>query len=190
MRYKTIMVGTKSYARIASAREAMRRKSGLKLSFEDIIMDLIDRRLELSPMDDRLKRYIEKAALEISELDGIDGILLFGSVAKGTYNKNSDIDLAIFTKSRKLDILESVMAIKGSLGSEAISLMKAGLPHSLSPIALDRGDAKAFKPFYFDLADYGIILYEKADSVSKFIDSVKWKKHRREVVKGVEVITW
>ena len=109
---------------------------------------------------------------------------------KEKYNKNSDIDLAIFTKSRKLDILESVMAIKGSLGSEAISLMKAGLPHSLSPIALDRGDAKAFKPFYFDLADYGIILYEKADSVSKFIDSVKWKKHRREVVKGVEVITW
>ncbi len=190
MRYKTIMLDTNSYAKLASAKEAMRRKSGLKLSFEDLILDLIGRRLELSPIDGRLKRYIEKAAFEISELDGIDGILLFGSVAKGTYNKDSDIDLAIFTKSKKLDVLEKVMSIKGALSNEAISLMKLSVPHSLSPIVLDREDAKTFKPFYFDLADYGIILYEKANAVSKFIDSMKWKKHRREVVKGAEVITW
>lgn len=190
MRYKTIMLDANSYAKLASAKRSIRKKSGLKLSFEDLILDLIGRRLELASMDERLKRFIEMAALKISDLSGVEGILLFGSVAKGAYNKYSDIDLAVVTGNKKLDTLEQVIAIKNGLSDGAMTLMKLGLPHSLSPIVLDIKDTGMFKPFYFDIADYAIILYERGDAASKFVDSVKWRKHRREIINGAEVITW
>lgn len=190
MRYKTIMLDLNSYAKLASAKEAMRKKSGLKLSFEDLILDLIGRNLELAPMDERLKLFIKKASLAISELPRVDGILLFGSVAKGAYNRYSDIDLAIFTSGKKLASLKRVIALKKSLSDGAIALMKLNLPHALSPIVLDKGDTGTFKPFYFDLADFGIILYERGGRVSDFVNSIKWKEHRRQIVKGVEVINW
>lgn len=190
MRYKTIMLGTNGYAKLASAKRAMRKKSGLKLSFEDLILDLIGSNLDLAPMDERLKLFIKKASLAMSELPKVDGILLFGSVAKGTYNQYSDIDIAIFTSGKKLASLKQVIALKKSLSADAITLMKLNLPHALSPIVLDKEDTRIFKPFYFDLADFGIILYERGDRVSDFVNSMKWKEHRRQIVKGIEVVNW
>ena len=190
MRYKTIMLGRASYAKLASAKRNLRKKSGQKLSFEDLISDIIDRKLDLAPMDDRLKKFIEKVAFTLSEINGVDGVLLFGSVAKGTYNQNSDIDIAVFTRSNKLETLHGITTLKGDLSKDSIALLKLGLPHAISPIVLDNSDIKTFKPFYFDLADYGMILYEKGKTVSDFVDSMKWKDHRREVIRGAEVITW
>jgi predicted nucleotidyltransferase len=190
MRYKTIMLGANGYAKLASAKRAVRKKSGLKLSFEDLILDLIGRNLDLAPMDERLKLFIKKASLAISELPKVDGILLYGSVAKGSYNQYSDIDIAIFTSGKKLDVLKQIITLKGAISNEAIALMKLNLPHALSPMVLDKEDTKTFKPFYFDLADFGIILYERGGKVSDFVNSIKWKEHRRQIIKGVEVISW
>lgn len=48
-----------------------------------------------------IKKYVEK----ISKHYKIDAIILFGSYAKGTYNENSDIDIAIISSDFK-DIIE------------------------------------------------------------------------------------
>ena len=190
MQYKTIMLGAKSYAKLASAKEAMRKKSGLKLSFDDLISDLVGRKLELAPIDDRLKRYIEKAALQISNIEGVAGILLFGSVAKGTYNRHSDIDIAVITSGKKWNALRGVLDASKSMQKEGYELMDSGFPSLISPVVLDLKDTKSFRPFYFDLADFGIILYERGKVLTDFVDSIRWKSHRREVVGGAEVVTW
>jgi predicted nucleotidyltransferase len=184
------MLGTNSYNKLASAKRAMRKKSGMKLSFEDLILDLISRKLELAPIDDRLKRYIEKAALQISNIEGVEGILLFGSVAKGTYNRHSDIDIAVVTSGKKWDALRGVLAVSKSMQKEGYELMDLGLPSLISPVVLDLKDTKSFRPFYFDIADFGIILYERGKVLMDFVNSMRWKSHRREVVGGVEVVTW
>jgi predicted nucleotidyltransferase len=35
---------------------------------------------------------------ELLEIDGIASVVLFGSYSKGTYGKNSDIDIAVFVR--------------------------------------------------------------------------------------------
>jgi predicted nucleotidyltransferase len=190
MRYKTIMLDINSYAKLASAKEVMRKKSGLKLSFEDLILDLIGRKLDLSPIDDRLKGYIERVTVAISEIEGVEGILLFGSVVKGTNNEYSDIDIAVVARRDKWQTFKKVSEAMKALKKERLKLMSLDLPSRISPVILDQEDLKAFNPFYFDLADYGIILYERGNSLSDFMNSMRWKAHKREIVNGIEVITW
>ena len=45
-----------------------------------------------------ISRKLKKYIAEISEVCRVDRVVLFGSYAKGTYDKDSDIDLAVFSK--------------------------------------------------------------------------------------------
>lgn len=49
-----------------------------------------------------VRKYVEK----VCENYQIETIILFGSYAKGTWNEDSDIDIAIITDDIKLDIFE------------------------------------------------------------------------------------
>ncbi|MEM3572359.1 MAG: nucleotidyltransferase domain-containing protein [Candidatus Micrarchaeaceae archaeon] len=179
-----------SYAKLARIREALRKKSGLKLSFRDVILELINERLESAQIDDRLRRFIERVVAALAAIEGIEGVLLFGSVAKGTYNEYSDIDLLVVVKHKNRKTIEKIFSAVSSLDEESKELMNLGLPSLVSPIILDEDEIKVFRPFYFDLADYGLVLYERGRVLSDFIRSMKWTTHRREVVNGVEVVTW
>ncbi|UCD85300.1 MAG: nucleotidyltransferase domain-containing protein [Deltaproteobacteria bacterium] len=55
----------------------------------------------MSKIKGRIKREIEEYITEIKQICPIEKVILFGSHAKEAINKNSDIDLAIF--SRKIN---------------------------------------------------------------------------------------
>lgn len=190
MKYKTVMLDMESYAKLSDAKRALRKKSGLKISFRDLILDLIGRRLDFAPVDDRLKIYIERFVAEMSRLESMEGILLFGSVAKCTYNEYSDIDIVVLVRHGKVNAIRKALTAVKSMKKEGGKLMELGLPSLINPIVLDLDDIKAFRSFYFDFADYGIILYERGAVLSDFIYSLKWKRHKREFVNNVEVLTW
>jgi predicted nucleotidyltransferase len=190
MRYKTIMLGIDSYAKLARAKEAFRKASGLKLSFSDIILELISKNLDFLPIEGELKAFIKKFVDGISASEEVEGILLFGSVAKGTYDKYSDIDILVVTKHKKGKMLEKLLAATKSLKGDSEKLMSLNLPSLINPIILDESDLKRFRPFYFDFADYGVILYERGGILSDFTSSLKRLKHKREIINNVEVLTW
>jgi len=190
MKYKTIMLDMSGYSKLAKAKETMRKRSGLKLSFNDLISEAIGKKLEFVPMEDELRGFVELFAGEAGKLEAVEGILMFGSVAKGNYSKYSDIDVMIVVSHKKSRIVENILAVARSLKEASDNMMDLNLPSLINPIILDKNEIKSFKPFYFDFADYGIILYERNSVITNFIYELKKIKHKRVLIDNVEVLTW
>jgi predicted nucleotidyltransferase len=187
-KHKTIMLDLESYNKLLSAKDAASRKSGRNLSFNAFILELVSRKLDFLDIDDSLRRYLIRLAARLASISHIDGVLLFGSVAKGSYKENSDIDILILTKDG--GGYHEVMKVINSLRVEADGLSDKGLPSLVCPILIGMQDTKRFRPLYLDLADYGIILYERESALTDFINSVSRTKHERTFENGVEVLTW
>jgi predicted nucleotidyltransferase len=50
-------------------------------------------------------RYLKN---ELIEIEDIVSVVLFGSYSKGTYGKNSDIDIAVFVRNKAVDKIHDV----------------------------------------------------------------------------------
>jgi predicted nucleotidyltransferase len=53
----------------------------------------------MAEIPDKIKKSISSFLEEIQPICSLDKVFLYGSIVKGTAKKDSDIDLAIFTKS-------------------------------------------------------------------------------------------
>lgn len=184
------MLDIGSYAKLSEAKKALRKRSGLKLSFSDIITDLIIKRLEFLRVEEELKAYLRTFVAKMSAVPEVEGVLLFGSLAKGSYNQYSDIDILLVVDGKRWEVFEKATSKGKILGEERGRLMELGLPSLISPIVLDENDLKEFRPFYFDFADFGVILFERNNVLSDFIYSIRRIKHKRQIVNNVEVVTW
>ena len=176
MRYKTIMLDADSYAKLAKVKSIVRKRLGRKVGFNGAISELISSRFEFLDIDEGLKDFISKFAEKISAFPFVRGVMLFGSVAKGAYNEYSDIDLLILTESKKGEDTAKIIRTITGMREESYRLMDRNLPSLVNPVFLHADDIKAFRPFYLDLADYGVILYEKGHQLSDFVYSLKRKR--------------
>jgi predicted nucleotidyltransferase len=190
MKYKTIMLDIESYSKLASARDKVRKRLGKKLSFNETILALVSGQLEFAEIDDALKDFITRFVENVADLDFVIGAVLFGSVAKGTYNRYSDIDILLLVKSKNRETANKILSKITEMRKESYSLMDKDLPSLINPVIIEVNDMEEFRPFYLDVADYGIILYERGRRLSKFIYALKRMKHVRENVHGLEVLTW
>ena len=82
------------------------------------------------------------------------------------------------------------MDIVARLSEDESELMKKGLPSFISPVLLSVDELRKFRPFYLDLADYGVILYERDHFLSDFIYETKRIRHKRELINNTEVLLW
>ena len=56
----------------------------------------------------RLRRVLHELGERISGLDKVTASMLFGSYSKGTYGKNSDVDVAVFVSADNAEDLIGV----------------------------------------------------------------------------------
>jgi predicted nucleotidyltransferase len=184
------MIDVNTYSKLSRAKETLQDRLGVKLSYGDLFIDLMSRRIDLLSTDISVKKLIQEFARLSVGSGFVTGILVFGSVAKGTFEKSSDIDILITVKGNKSAALEAILSITKTLESDRELLMKEGLPSLISPVILSEEDMNTFRPFYFDLADYGIIMYEEGTILSDFLYRMKYKKHERFLIDNTEVLTW
>lgn len=190
MKYKTIMLSLSGYARLASAKKAFSNRVNLELSFNEFVSETLCNNIKFLNIDDRLRLYINRFVDKVSQMDGVLGVLLFGSVPKGTYHENSDIDLLVVVKSRSNGMLKKIDEIASSMREEGAALMSANLPSLINPIIVNENNLTEFRPFYFDIADYGVVLHEKGYVLTDLVYAFKKRKHSRQVVDNMEVLTW
>lgn len=190
IKYKSVMLDINGYSKLAEAKTMLSRKMGVSLSFNDLVLELVSRRFEFLNVDASLKNYITKFADRIKCLDYVFGAILFGSVARETFTENSDIDILILTERDMNNKFSRLMDITRSLKEDERALMEKGLPSLITPIFLNIEDTKIFRPIYFDIVDYGIILFEKGNFLSDFMSTIRKVKHKRELINNVEVLTW
>ncbi|MEM3061026.1 MAG: nucleotidyltransferase domain-containing protein [Candidatus Bathyarchaeia archaeon] len=108
-------------------------------------------------------------------------IVLFGSLARGSVKPESDIDLLLVIEGLPKEYSERVKIIQKVLSIESIdeAIMELWNKHkvypNLEPIAITPEEASITHPFYLDIAEEGIVIYDKNDFMKKKIRELKEK---------------
>ena len=185
------MLRAEAYDVLKTAKEALNGSGNKHLSMSDVIIQLIGKKLLFSISNPRVKDYIECYVEELSRDRRVRGILLFGSVANGTWNKYSDIDLFVIVKGNPLDILHETNDIDKKLKTQQEKLLDLGFGLYVSPLIVSIDRLNDFRPIYLEIIDKGIILYEKNSAVSDFIKNLRTRiAYKRINTPNGEVLKW
>jgi predicted nucleotidyltransferase/DNA-binding HxlR family transcriptional regulator len=127
---------------------------------------------------DVLRRYCE--ILLDHFRDRLIGLLVFGSVARGDWTRDSDIDLLVVVEGWKKptwERSEELLMLRNKLrGTPEFSrAMRAGHVPIIQHYPLDKDEALAFHRLYLDASIDGIIIFEKDKFLTKVLDGVRKK---------------
>ncbi len=191
-KYKSILVTEEAYDELDALRTGLNNENK-KLSFSEAIERSVGRRVKLLRLDSRIKEYLEEFVNGCKNENEIKAIILFGSFAKGTYGKFSDIDVFIIVDKdvgktfEKIDLItrdKKLWELQENIANE----LKA-YPY-ISPLIARREGLDDFKPIYFDIADYGIILFEKENVATDFMKKIENIPHKRVLDRSSEMLIW
>lgn len=109
--------------------------------------------------------------------ESLRSVLLFGSVARGKAEKDSDIDLLVVADKLPerygdrvrliLDIIRGWEAVKAGLSS------RYGINPNPDIIILESREFDPAQPFFLDLAFEGVVLYDRDDFLSSRLESLR-----------------
>ncbi len=114
--------------------------------------------LKLADVLDYIKRTTIKEVPAVMKND-CEQIILYGSCARGDYNENSDVDIAILTagdrvENRKYD--ESLNEIATDIGIKTFAVVNfVCLPLK------EFEEKKSWYPYFMNIAKEGVCLYER-----------------------------
>ena len=188
--FKQTLLTDKAYSQLKAAKEILESNTGRRSSFTEVITQMIGKQLIMLKMDPDVKSYIMAFVDKIVENPHTLGIILFGSVAKGNFTKFSDIDLAVITDSKYLDYLEYLNKIRRELEQYQENLIKRGLSLYISPLIIQPEDVKKINPIYFEIADYGVVLFQRGNAVSEFLNYIAKVHHKRVNTEFGQITVW
>ncbi len=189
--YKPAMLTTKAYSALQEAKNLMMAGSRRRTTLSDVIDEYVRKRLIFQKLKPELKDYINKFISESSRDGNLKGAILFGSVAKGTYNKFSDVDILLIVDDNKFHFYKTTFK-KAAIFADDMNdaLIKNGLYMRISPLIVSLKDIKEFTPIFLDILDYGITLFERENVATEFIYSLRKIRHKRIIRQGMEVLEW
>lgn len=190
MKYKSILLTEQAYKELHALRESLSKKASKAVTFSETIEELAGRKSILLSLNQDLVDYITKFVALLERRKGVKGVVLFGSIAKGTATRYSDIDLFIIVEGKLGDYYDYAHTDIISLSEHRQDLVQKGVFNYLSPTIVSIEDLNEFKPLYLDVADYGIVLYDPEGIVEGFMKKMKAIPHRREQTIYGEVLKW
>ena len=188
---KPIMLNTEIYINLRRFIESYSKKTDRSYSFSDAIEFLLRKPSFIYTVDENLRDYILAFVSKITRHENILGVLLFGSVAKGTHSRNSDIDIMIISASGFLETLREISACLQELDSLHVELLlRKGLLMNIAPLIITQTSLNEFNPIYFDFADYGIPLFDRNMILEKFLIDIEKIPHERRPYADGEILEW
>ena len=134
--YKTILLDENSYNEIKAAKEYLSRQMEKTISFSYVVDRLIGRKMMLLQLQDEILQYITAFVSVMQKYNDVLGILLFGSVAKRTYGKFSDIDMLVVVQNSPGKYFDLAHEAISGLSSFREKLSKISLFLYLSPTVI------------------------------------------------------
>lgn len=99
-------------------------------------------------IDNELMQIIQKYVDKILENYNVEAIILFGSYAKGTQHKDSDIDIAVITDDIENDIFDEEVKLM---------ILRKGIDYRIEPHIIRIQDYKEVStPFIQEVINTGI----------------------------------
>lgn len=136
--------------------------------------------IDLNKIPNFYQNYIFKYSNKLEENfnQNILSIILFGSIERGKWSKNSDIDLLLIFSNEILDISPidekiSDLTIEFYENNELKDEKGNQIFSSIQELALSLMELSNFKTLFYDIAMDGIIIYDKDDVGLKFIKKIR-----------------
>ncbi len=187
---KQMLLNEEAIRNMRRMKEILSESSGKRLSYSQVINELIGKNLKFNSLDKDIRKYILSFSKELSKKEWVCGILLFGSVAKGTYNRYSDVDILVVADKLDLDYFDQINDIKMRLEEKRESFTKRGYHLRVSASVMEREGLLHFKPIFLDFFEYGIILYEEDDILTEFMDRMRKIRYERVFTEKGEILKW
>lgn len=167
-RYKITETGKKVASLLGSYMEIV---SGDKPRFQNL--ERIPHRV-LAPL---VGRYCE--LLHDAYKERLEGIMIFGSVARGDWNEYSDIDILVVVRGwermRVWERISELGAIKDELARapEFSGAVKEGFWPVIQHVPLDLEELGRFGTIYLDVVFDGLLLFDRGGLMKGFVDSIR-----------------
>ncbi len=180
--WKQTLLSQDSYEELKRISGLYSEKFGVRRSYGEIISELAREKTALESLPGNVRNYIYEYLRELVKDDNVLGVRLFGSVAKGTYGKYSDIDLFIVVKSDLVSFMRKTDEIDKKLEGIQKEIFKTGYGFYVSPLIVSVKSLESFKPIYLEIALYGVTLFDVEDTIDRFITRIRRdiKYHRYE----------
>lgn len=110
--------------------------------------------------------------------DNLITIAIFGSVARGTFRNDSDIDILIIAQNLpkgRMNRIEDFLKIEKKLDSFLLEFKKIGLYPEISPIIKTPEDVLLGSPLFLDMIEEAKILYDKNNFFQNYLNQLKNK---------------
>ena len=174
-----------------AAKQLLSSANGRKATSRDVIEEFVGRRLRYLLLKKELRDYTSGFVDGITRNDKVRGIMLFGSVARGVYRKESDTGILIAVRGKAMDVIEEVEETIDRVEGLRTPLIHSGFYLRIRPLVVAENDLKMFRPIYLSIVEDGVILFERQETLTDFTRdvrrSVEWRK---EIIEGEVVLRW
>ncbi len=121
-----------------------------------------------------IEKFVQRAKERFG--DNLVSVVLYGSVARGGYRPDSDIDLLLVFEElphSTYDRFNLVVGLKREVEQEVPQRLAEGQFHGFSAILRTREEARRTKPYYIDMTDDAILLYDRDDFFKGVLDRLR-----------------
>jgi len=120
----------------------------------------------LEYVNEPYRTVIERLLNELLKVfrDDLVSVVVYGSVARGTARKDSDIDVLIVVEElprSRFERLSMYMKAEENLDPLFNELLNRGYAVTISPILKTKREAERISPLYLDMVEDAIIVYDK-----------------------------
>ncbi|MDA8054062.1 MAG: nucleotidyltransferase domain-containing protein [Thermoplasmatales archaeon] len=188
---RQMLVDDSTLGEVNAAKRLLSSEGSRRVTSRDVIEEFVGRRLRFLLLKKELRDYINGFVDVITGNQNVLGIMLFGSVARGLYRKDSDTDILVAVRGKAINFIDEIEDSIDEVEGLRVSLVQTGFYLRIRPLILSGEDLKLFRPIYLSIVDEGVILFERRNTLTNFrIDirrSIDWKK---EIVEGGVVLKW
>jgi predicted nucleotidyltransferase len=112
--------------------------------------------------------------------DRLVSLCFFGSVVRGEASPESDLDALVIVDGLPRDLgsrIRDTNGIHSSLKKHAAyrRLRSGGRSALISDIYLTRDEARSHPPILLDIADHGVVMYDRADFIADVLGEMREK---------------
>ena len=168
-KWKQTMLKEDAYNVLKEMKKNAVKVYGKKMSFGDIIKESLNKELSISLLDDTVKGYLQAYIHELNKNDDIIGAVLFGSLAKRTWNEYSDIDLLIVVESDPMKCLHYTDMVDKKLYSMQKEIFEKGYGFYVSPLIVTVDSLHENRMIYSEIRKSGIILLDRDNILRDFM---------------------
>jgi predicted nucleotidyltransferase len=132
--------------------------------------------LDAEKMVEDLKKILAESFIKVFGKNLVS-VVLFGSYARGDFNKESDIDVLVVLEDTadRYSCLKMIDHVEEILEPHFSKFRQKGFKPYISPILLNRVQAESVRPLYLDIVFDYEILYDKDDFIKTVFDSLRRK---------------